>query len=290
VIVVAGGGGLLGRQVVSDLVSRGEQVRVLVRDAERARSLFGDHVEVVAADVRRAADLQGLIGGASVVISAVHGFLGGRGAGPAEVDLAGNANLIDAAAAIGAAVVLVSAVGAAVDSPLDLFRAKHAAEQYLRASGTGWTIVRAGPFLQTWLVVLTQTAGRSGQPLIFGRGVQPIAFVSMVDVAWIVSRAATDPSLRSQLLEVTGDPMTMTELAHAVQAAHGWHGPVRHLPPQLLRALATLARPVNPAFARKNRAALLLDTAPLTVHTDLAVLLGRTPQQVRDVLATLHPS
>jgi hypothetical protein len=84
--------------------------------------------------------------------------------------------------------------------------------------------------------------------------------------------------------------MTMTELAHAVQAAHGWHGPVRHLPPQLLRALATLARPVNPAFARKNRAALLLDTAPLTVHTDLAVLLGRTPQQVRDVLATLHPS
>ncbi|MEO8750294.1 MAG: NAD(P)H-binding protein [Allobranchiibius sp.] len=289
-IVVAGGGGLLGRQVVSDLVSRGEQVRVLVRDAERARSLFGDHVEVVAADVRRAADLQGLIGGASVVISAVHGFLGGRGAGPAEVDLAGNANLIDAAAAIGAAVVLVSAVGAAVDSPLDLFRAKHAAEQYLRASGTGWTIVRAGPFLQTWLVVLTQTAGRSGQPLIFGRGVQPIAFVSMVDVAWIVSRAATDPSLRSQLLEVTGDPMTMTELAHAVQAAHGWHGPVRHLPPQLLRALATLARPVNPAFARKNRAALLLDTAPLTAHTDLAVLLGRTPQQVRDVLATLHPS
>lgn len=76
----------------------------------------------------------------------------------------------------------------------------------------------------------------------------------------------------------------MTELAHALQAARDWQGRVRHLPPPILRALATLARPVNPAFARKNRAALLLDTTPLTAHADVTALLGRAPQQVGDLL------
>lgn len=163
-IVVAGGSGLLGRQVVSDLLARGEQVRVLVRDPERARTVLGEGVEVLAGDVRQTAALGDVVAGASVIVSAVHGLLGGRGAGPLEVDQRGNANLVDAAAASGTSVVLVSVIGAAADSPLELFRAKHAAEQHLRASGIPWTIVRAGPFLETWLTILTQTSeGQAGR-------------------------------------------------------------------------------------------------------------------------------
>ncbi len=287
-IAVAGGSGLLGRQVVTALLDGGEHVRVLVRDPERARITLGDDVEVLARDIRQAAGLTEALTGAAVVISAVHGFLGGRGAGPVEVDERGNANLVNAAAAIGAHVVLLSVIGAAADSTLDLFRAKYAAEQHLRASGTGWTIVRAGPFLQTWLAVLAQTAGKSGRPLIFGRGDQPIAFVSATDVAALVSRAATDTTLRGQLLEVAGAPMTMIELAHALQAARGWNGPLRHMPRPILRAVATVAGAANPAFARMNRAALLMDTTALPAGTDLTSLLGRPPQQICDVIATLH--
>ncbi len=291
-IVVAGGSGLLGRQLVTVLLAAGEQVRVLVRDPAHASTVLDDQVEILACDVRRPAGLTEALAGASVVISAVHGFLGGRGAGPVEVDQRGNANLVDAAAATGAHVVLTSVLGAAADSGLDLFRAKYAAEQHLRASGTSWTIVRAGPFLQTWLTVLTQTAGKSGRPLIFGRGDRPIAFVSAADVAALVGRAATDPTLRGQLLEVAGAPMTMIELARALQAARGWHGSLRHLPRPMLRLLATVAGPGKPAFARQNRAALLLDTTTLSTDTDLSTLLGRSPQQVGDILATVdraHP-
>jgi uncharacterized protein YbjT (DUF2867 family) len=69
------------------------------------------------------------------VISAVHGFAGPGSVTPATVDDAGNGHLIAAAARAGAAFVLVSVVGASPNHPMDPFRAKHAAEQKLIASG-----------------------------------------------------------------------------------------------------------------------------------------------------------
>lgn len=286
-IVVAGGSGLLGQHVVADLLAQGETVRVLVRDATRARALFVDTVEVVGVDVRRAAGLEELMADASVLVSAVHGFLGGRGAGPLEVDERGNAHLIDAATAHGVGVVLLSVLGASADSPLDLFRAKHTAEEHLRGSGTPWTIVRASAFLETWLDILTKTAHTSGRPLIFGRGHQPIPFVSALDVAAATSRAATDTSLRGQVLEISGEPMTMTELARALQAARGWHGTPRHLPRPLLLALSVIARPINPALARQTKTALAMDTRPLTNSAPTTSPLGPPRQTLPTVLARL---
>ncbi|HEY8280855.1 MAG TPA: NmrA family NAD(P)-binding protein [Leifsonia sp.] len=259
-IVVAGGSGLLGRHLVADLLGAGESVRVLVRDTERAHAMLGNGVEVVGGDVRRREGLDQAVAGARVVISAVHGLVGGRGAGPVEVDERGNGNLIDAAAAASADVVLVSVCGASADHPVDLFRAKWAAEQHLLASGTPGTIVRAPAYLETWLGILAATAGASGRPLVFGRGDEPVRFVSAVDVAGVVSRAATDPALRGRMLQVAGEAITLSALARALQDARGWHGELRHVPRPLLRALSVLARPLNPVFARENRVALAMDT------------------------------
>jgi len=60
--------------------------------------------------------------GAGVVVSAIHGFAGPGGVSPATVDYRGNVNLIDAARATGAQLVLMSVAGAAADSPMELFR------------------------------------------------------------------------------------------------------------------------------------------------------------------------
>lgn len=286
-IAVVGGSGLLGRHVVADLRGRGEAVRVVVRDADNARALLPADVEVLTADVRRSAELVTAVTGASVVVSAMHGFLGGRGAGPTDVDLRGNKRLIDAAMTTGAAVVLVSVVGAAPDSPLELSRAKFAAEHYLRASGAPFTIVRASAFLETWLRVLAETAGKSGRPLVLGRGEQPISFVSAVDVAEVVGLSATDQSLRGRVVEVTGAPVTMRELATALQAARGWEGDLRWVPRPVLRILAAVTRPLSPAFARKSSAAVALDVSGLGGRPDLTGLLGRPPRNVDDVLGAL---
>jgi NADH dehydrogenase len=184
---------------------------------------------------------------------------------PASVDNQGNVHLIDAAQTAGAEVVLMSVVGAAADSPSELFRMKYAAEQYLQASGISWTIVRATAFLELWTGMLSQTAARSGRPLVFGSGTNPVNFVSVTDVAALTERAVTDPSTRGRILEIGGPGnLTFNQLAAAVQAAAGRTSAPRHVPPAMLRLIASTLGRVRPELGRQARAALIMDQADLT--------------------------
>jgi len=172
-----------------------------------------------------------------------------------------NTNLIGAATRAGAAFVLVSVVGAAPGHPVELFRAKHAAEEVLRASGIPWTIVRATAFMETWATIMTRPLQTSGKILVFGRGDNPVNFVSATDVAALVARAATDPGLRGQVLECGGpDNLTFNQVAAILQKGTGRPGTVRHIPRPALQAMAWLTRAVKPALARQARAALAMDT------------------------------
>jgi uncharacterized protein YbjT (DUF2867 family) len=269
VILIAGGTGRLGTLVVNRLVNRELIVRVLTRDPARAAHLAGDHVEVVTGDVRNRASLRPATDGVDVVVSAVQGFTDLRSSSPATVDRDGNANLIDATKAAGAHFVLVSTVGAAPGSSMELFRMKRAAEDHARSSGTPTTIIRATAFAELWIELLQQTAARSGRPLVFGRGDNPINFVSVADVAALIEHAVTDPTTRGKTLEIGGpDNITFNELAQAVQTAGGRAGALRHVPPVMLRLMANTIGRVKPQLGRQGRAALVMDRTDLTFDAD----------------------
>jgi uncharacterized protein YbjT (DUF2867 family) len=197
-----------------------------------------------------------------VVVSAIHGF-GGSDVSPESVDRQGNMHLIDAAAGVGAAVVLVSIVGATSDHAIDLFRAKYAAEQHLRQSSVAWTIVRATAFIETWATIMVTPPRPPNKILVFGRGDNPVNFVSAVDVAALLELAVVEPQLRGRVLELGGANMTFNQVAALLHAA-GERGPVRHIPRPMLRVMSILSRPVNPGFARHARAAVVMDTKDMT--------------------------
>lgn len=269
-ILVAGGTGRLGSLLVSQLATSGLDVRVLTRDPRRASHLSGVATEIASGDVRDRPSIERAMVGVSTVVSAVHGFAGPGRVTPASVDRAGNANLVDAAATAGADVVLMSVVGASAHSPMELFRAKHDAEAHLRASGAPWTIVRSTAFVELWAEIMKK-------PLVFGRGDNPINFVSVRDVAAVAARAVVDPSLRRQVLEVGGPQnLTFNELAALLQEVRGSTGKVHHVPRSILRAMAPLAR--------QPRAGITMDTADMTFDvtgrsdlplTDLRTALSR---------------
>ncbi len=146
---------------------------------------------MISGDVHDPASAAAAAAGVDVVVSAVHGFAGPSGGSPATVDRDGNINLIQAAHVGGAEVVLMSVVGAAADSPFELFRMKHAAETALAASTVSATVVLATAFIELWIDLLDSTAGRSNRPLVFGRGQNPINFVSVLDVAALLGRPVT---------------------------------------------------------------------------------------------------
>ena len=191
----------------------------------------------------------------------MHGFAGPGGVSPASVDRAGNAHLIHAAARAGAAFVLVSVVGASSGHPIGLFRANHAAEDMLRSSGIPWTMVRATAFMETWATITSHPLQASGMIPVFGRGDNPVNFVSAADVATPAELAVTGSGLRGQVLELGGpDNLTFNELAATVQETTRRLGTVRDIPRHAVQAMAWLTAAIKPALARQTRAALAMDT------------------------------
>jgi NADH dehydrogenase len=246
VIVVAGGTGTLGTRLLPRLAGQGLAVRVLTRDPARAQHLAGPGIEVARGDVRDPASITRALRGAETVISAVQGFAGPGGVSPASVDRAGNAHLIAGAARAGAAFVLVSTVGASPSHPVELFRAKHAAEEMLRASGIPWSIVRATAFMETWGKLMSQPLQASGRILIFGRGDNPINFVSVTDAAALIGNVVTTPSQRGQVLELGGPAnLTFNQVAAILQETTGRRSTTRHIPRAALHTMAVATARLN---------------------------------------------
>ncbi len=275
-ILVAGATGTLGTRIVRRLHARNLAVRVLTRDPGRAAHLAAFGPEVVLGDLRDAASIRRAAVGAETLVAAAHGFSGTGGSSPDTVDRLGNRHLVDAAAAVGAAVILVSVVGASPSSPLELFRAKYDAEEYARRSGVPLTVVRATAFIETWMEILGEPIRRGGRGLVFGRGQNPINFVSAEAVAALVERAVVDPGLRGQTIEIGGPSnVTLTEFVALLASRAGRPGAPRRVPRPVLRAMSILLRQVRPALAAQARAAVVMDTRDM--QFDASPLRRRFP-------------
>ena len=203
--------------------------------------------------------------GVTTVVSAISAF--GRGSGSTRtVDGEGNRNLIRAAEAAGVEhFVLVSVQGAAPDHPIELFRYKHLAEQALRASKLSWTIVRPTANMETWVTLLGEPLLKSGRTMVFGRGENPINFVSVRDVAGFVEIAVTDPARRGQMIEVGGpENLTFNQFLRIFEEQTGATGAKRHVPRPAMRVASPLLRPFKPMLAQQIRTAYLMDTIDMT--------------------------
>lgn len=265
-ILIAGGSGTLGTRLLALLADRGSDVRVLSRNPAKTRPLVGDRVQIAPGDVRDIDSVDQAVAGAGTVVSAITGFGTARDVTPRTVDWEGNANLIRAAKAAGVEhFVLLSVCQAAPDHPIELFRMKHRAEEELRASGLAWTIIRPTAYMETWLGILGAPLIDSGSTRIFGRGENPINFVSAHDVAHVVDLAVADPTMRGATIEVGGpENLTMKQVVETFQALTGTRGKVSHVPLPMMRVMSAMMKPLNPAMAALTQAAVVMDTRDMT--------------------------
>lgn len=278
-ILIAGGTGTLGREVVRRLRDRGLPLRVLTRDPSRAEALPAE-VEVVVGDVRDPAAVARAMAGVETVVSAIQGFAGPGEVSPETVDWQGNHNMIQHAVERGVdSFVLLSVQGASADHPMSLMRMKARAEQELAASSLSWTIIRPTAYMETWVTLLAQPLAETGKTRIFGRGRNPINYVSAHDVAQFVELAVTDPGLRGKVIEVGGpENLTAREVVARFQQVTGVRGQVSAVPLSLMRVMSVVMRPIKPALARQITAGVVMDTHDLRFD----------PQPQRDAFPHVH--
>jgi len=145
-VTVFGGSGFLGRHVVRALARAGYRIRPAVRRPDLAGHLqpLGrvGQIHAVQANLRYPASVQAAVQGADVVINLV-GILFERGKQRFEAVQAEGAHTVaQAAAAAGARLVHVSALGADLDSPALYARSKAQGEAAVLAAVPGATILR----------------------------------------------------------------------------------------------------------------------------------------------------
>ena len=148
--LVAGATGQTGSHIVKQLLAQGIKVKAFVRDRQKAEAELPAEVEIAVGDVLEPATLDAAMADVQVLLSATGASPSFDPTGPYRVDYEGNKNLVDAAKRAGLEqLVMVSSLCVSkIFHPLNLFWGilywKQQAEDYLKASGVPYTIVRPG--------------------------------------------------------------------------------------------------------------------------------------------------
>ncbi|HEY3666969.1 MAG TPA: NmrA family NAD(P)-binding protein [Polyangiaceae bacterium] len=200
--VITGATGHTGSVAAETLLALGKQVRVVVRDAAKAKALAERGAEVVTADLSDEAALTRAFQGADGVFMlsppdvTLKDFLGDR------------KKLTDGLARVAKAakvkhVVLLSSIGSQHEAGTGMIRSTHAAELALRATGLPVTFVRAGYFVENWAAVL-QPVQQDGALPSFIAAAQAIPMVASHDIGKTIAQALLDGPRGTRVIELAG--------------------------------------------------------------------------------------
>lgn len=225
-VTVFGGSGFLGRNVVRALAKRDFRIRVAVRRPELAGHLqpLGrvGQIHAVQANLRYPASVQAAMRDSHVAINLV-GILTASGAQSFDaVQAKGAQTVAQAAAAAGARMVHVSAIGADENSLSAYARSKAAGEKAVLAAAPSATILRPSVVFGPEDQFTNRFAGLARMspmlPLI-GGGLTKMQPVYVGDVAAAVAEAVDGKAKPGAIYELGGpEVLTMREIMEVILA------------------------------------------------------------------------
>ena len=214
-ILVIGGTGMLGKPVAQQLKADGFNVRLLVRNPEKAKKLLGKGYELIQGDVDNLDSVRTALTG----MDGVHISLKG---GPTEADFermdhfaVRDITRIAKEKNVGR-VTLISAYAVSeekADTPES--RSKVRGEAALKSSGVPYTIFRCSWFMET-LPLFVQGKSIS----LIGNQIHPLHWIATEDYARMVAKSyQTDETLNKELYIFGPEAYTMSE-AMKIYAEH----------------------------------------------------------------------
>jgi len=245
-IVVAGGTGFIGREVVRQLLGSGED-EVVVTTRDPARDPFGGRVGLVQAFAGDAVSLGKAFTGADVVIHAIqfpNHPVEDPSKGRTYLEVDGHGTSVAAAVARKLGVrrfVYLSGAGAGQGREQPWFRAKDLAEAAIRETGMEYDFLRP-----SWIY---GPGDRSMNRFVFfcrylpvvpviGDGKTPVQPISVKDVARCVADAARREDAKDKALDLGGpERLTMDEIIRTLQRVLGKRRPLLHHPARLMKLL-----------------------------------------------------
>ena len=257
-------------------------MRLLVRTPAKVDDLKQLGAEVIQGDLIDPSSLTRACQGVDRVFATAHSLLGKGQYKSDAVDDVGHRAFIDAAKAAGAAhFVYVSALGAAPDHPIDFWRTKFHIEEYLKASGLSYAILRPSAFMEWHAHIFNgKSILESGKTSLLGKGTKLRNFVAVRDVAQFAVLALTEPKLQNRMLEVGGPGnFTNNQVAEMYGELAGVTPKVNHMPPAIAKVMSIVLKPFQPGVSRIMYVNSLPDDA-FNQRFDPAALLAEFPMHL----------
>jgi len=277
-IVVTGATGQLGRLVISELLktTQAQEIVAAVRSSAKADDLRERGVHVREADYSKPDTLATAFQGASKLL-----LISGNEMGKREEQ---HKAVIDAASAAGVSFIAYTSLLHCDTSPLKLAEEHLLTEQYLRASGIKYCLLRNGWYFENQTAGIT-SALKSGV-FVGASGDGRFAAASRADYAAAAALVLTGPD-HDSVLELGGDQAyTRAELAAEVSRLTGQDVRYRDLSEAEYANILSAFLPA--AFAR-----LIADAEAHAAHGalddrshTLSNLLGRLTTSVAEAVAS----
>jgi uncharacterized protein YbjT (DUF2867 family) len=305
--LVVGATGQVGAAVVRQLSERGEAVRAFVRPGARTDAIQGlPHVELVVGDLLEPDSVRAAVGGCQHVIATANGVAPRRRGDHGRVEHVGYPTLIAAAREAGVERFVYLSQPLPDGAELAMHRHKRAVEQAIRTSGIGFTIVRPGAFMESWLAfpgselpargelaatvdrdfwflrAFRRASGRTidarGIMMVNGGPDRKLAFISVEDVARILIAARTHDRARDAVLEVGGpEVLSWHEVADLYGQVLDREVRIRTSPVGVLRVVSKLLAPFSPAASDLLALNVVAAEADMVTPPDVAEELGIGP-------------
>jgi len=255
-VLVVGGTGALGGQVVDALLARGKQVRALARPTSNASRLEAAGVEVARGDMMDPDSLRRAMSGADAVITTAAGYTRHSKGDSPDIDTVGNRNLADAASAAGVRRFVLTSILTCDQTPnVPHFWHKKLTEDRLEELGVPFVALRPGAFLDQ----VTQMGGdpfAKRRLMWFGSARIPLTFVLTADLAGYLAAAVDADVTAGERIDIGWDrPVGMQDIADIAGRLLGGRIKVRAVPAPVLHAAGTVLGPVVPMV--KDMAAML---------------------------------
>lgn len=247
-ILVLGGTGHYGRNIVRSLLDREERVRVLTRNAARARSVLGEEPEVIEGDITLQAPVISALNGVRAMIIAVSAFAWKTIRKRMLIEREAVLRVLEEADRTGVnRVVYLSGYDVREDFAeklglLAFARPMLDVQTALAESRLNWTVLGCAPSMELFFAMI-----RGARMTVPGGGPPALPTISPIDVGIIVAQAVLRDDLGGQRMRLPGpEALSFPEAARRISAVWGREIRFQRIPVTPLKIAAVLTRPFNP--------------------------------------------
>lgn len=207
-ILVTGATGTIGSQVVRHLSSRGINSRVAIHSSSKAEMLKGMAVEICWLDYDKPKTMEAALQGIDKLFLLTPDLENQVSMAEQMIDLAKKAGVSH--------IVRSSAYGVDLEKDFTFARIHGQVEQYIRASGLVYTMLRPNVFMENFIKLYPAIDGKFYLPLGSGK----VSYVAVQDIAAVAVEVLTQPGHAGKVYDLTGpEALSMYQITEMLTQA-----------------------------------------------------------------------